>query len=260
MVLGQAFAWQRDHAALAAVTAFAGSATAIALIIGTLDPVPFAIALLFAAAVVEFGAWRGRALAWRWIIALSVDFCAFLLVYLLTRPQGVPEGYASIPVAAVGATLIVMVAIYATSTALRSLFGGFRVTWFEIFQVAAAAALAIAGGLRISHGAAAPFIGIACLLAGAVCYLAAFTDLAARPARNFLAYSTFALLLVIGGSLLLFSSLTLALLWSSLALAALALTQSASRKYSRHARRGVFRCGGVRVRAAQLHGRNHDRR
>ncbi|MBZ5611510.1 MAG: hypothetical protein LAP38_24885 [Acidobacteriia bacterium] len=223
VVLGQAFAWQRDHAALAAVTALAGSVTAIALIIGTLDPVPFAVALAMAAGMVEFGAWRGRALAWRWIIALAADFCAFLLVYLVTRPQGVPEGYASIPVVAVGALLIALVSIYVASTTLRTLLGGNCVGWFELFQVATVAALAIAGGLRVSHGAGLSYIGIACLAAGAACYLAAFTDLARKPARNFHAYATFALLLVLAGSVFLLPNMLTAVLWSMLALAATAL-------------------------------------
>jgi hypothetical protein len=80
IVLGQVVAWKHDHAAIASITALAGAATAIALIAATLDPVPFAIALLIAAAVVECGAIAGHGLAWRWIIALAVDFCAFLLV------------------------------------------------------------------------------------------------------------------------------------------------------------------------------------
>ncbi len=223
VVLGQAFAWQRDHAALAAVTALAGSLTAIALIIGTLDPVPFAAALAIAAAMVEFGAWRGRALDWRWIIALAADFCAFLLVYLLSRPRGVPEGYAAIPVFAAGALLIALVAIYVASIALRTLVRGHLVGWFEILQAAIAAALAIGGGLRISHGAAASVIAIVCLLAGVACYLAAFGGLAGRPARNFHAYATFALLLMSVGSTFLLSTQWTAVLWSALALAATAL-------------------------------------
>jgi hypothetical protein len=67
VILGQILAWYHDHSALAGVTAFAGCATALALIVATLNPLPFSIALVFAAAVVEYGAWRGSALAWRWI-------------------------------------------------------------------------------------------------------------------------------------------------------------------------------------------------
>lgn len=91
-ILGQAFAWRRDHSALAAITAIAGAATAMALIIATLDPVPFAFALAAVALVVEFGAWRDRALSWRWLLALPCDFAAALLLYLVTRQQGLPEG------------------------------------------------------------------------------------------------------------------------------------------------------------------------
>ncbi len=219
VILGQAFAWRRDHSALAGVTAFAGAATAIALIIATLNPVPFAIALALAAAVVEFGAWRDRALAWRWIAALACDFCGFLLLYLVTRPQGLPEGYAPIPVPTVAALLIALVTTYVASTALRTLALGIAITWFEVLQIALAAALAIAGGLRMSHGAA-PWpllIALACLIFGAACYLAAFAGLAA--ARNFHAYATFALWLVLIGATLLPNA---AILWSILALLAAA--------------------------------------
>ena len=219
VILGQAFAWRRDHSALAGVTAFAGSATAVALIIATLNPVPFAVALAVAAAGVESGAWRDRALAWRWISALACDFCAFLLLYLVTRPQGLPEGYAPIPVAAVAALLIALVATYVTSIALRTLARGIAITWFEVLQLALAAALAIGGGLRMSQGAGAwpMLIALACLVLGAACYLAAFTGLAA--ARNFHAYATFALCLILTGAALLPSA---PILWSTLALLAAA--------------------------------------
>ena len=153
VILGQAFAWQRDHSALAGVTALAGAATAMALIIATLNPVPFATALAVAAVVIELGAYRGRALSWRWIVALACDFCAFLLLYLITRPQGLPEGYPPIPTAAVGALLIALAATYVISTALRTLALGTAITGFEIAQIVVAAALAIGGGLRMSHGA-----------------------------------------------------------------------------------------------------------
>ncbi len=220
MILGQAFAWQRGHSTLAGVMASAVSATAVALIIATLDPVPFAVALTIAAAMVEFGAWRGRALAWRWIIALACDFCLVLLLYLVTRRDGLPEGYGSISVAMVIALLIALAAIYVSSVALRTLTQGIAIGWFEVIEIAVAAALAIAGGLRISHGTGfVPIlIAIACLAFGAASYFAAFGGLAAG--RNFHAYASFALLLVLtGGSLLAARGV---LLWIALALLAAA--------------------------------------
>jgi hypothetical protein len=224
VILGQVFAWQRDHSELAGVTAFTGSATALTLVVATLNPLPFAVALTLVAAVVEFGAWHNHALSWRWIAALACDFCGFLLLYLVTRPQGLPEGYAPIPVAAVSVLLAALAVIYVTSTALRTLVHGTAMGWFEILQIALAAALAIGGGLRISHGAGpwALLIAATCLILGAACYLAAFTSLAAG--RNFHAYATFALLLVlIGGALLPAGA---ALLWTGLALAAAAFSTS----------------------------------
>ncbi|HYL35191.1 MAG TPA: hypothetical protein VEV17_04700 [Bryobacteraceae bacterium] len=222
VILGQALAWRSDRSALAGVTAFAGGGTAIALIIATLDPVPFALALAACAVVVECGAWSDRALSWRWIMALAADFCALLLVYLVTRPQGVPEGYASVPVLAAGGLLVTLLAVYVASAAMRTLLRGIAITWFEISQIAAVAVLAIAGALRLSHGTgmAVMIAGAICLALGAGCYLAAFTGLARKPSRNFHAYATFALALSLAGSVLLLSGGRNAALWSLLAVAA----------------------------------------
>jgi len=218
VILGQTFAWLHYHSALAGVTAFAGSATAIALIMATLDPVPFTIALIVAAVVVEFGAWRGSALGWRWIVALTCDCCVFLVLYLPSRPQGLPEGYAPVPIPTVGALLIALVAIYVGSTTMRTLSRKTSITWFELLQVAASASLAIGGGLRISHGAGrtAILIGIACLGLAAASYLVAFSPLARANPRNFHAYATFALLLMLAVGVLTNSAAVP--LWIALAL------------------------------------------
>jgi hypothetical protein len=222
--LGQLVAWRRDLSLIAGITALAGCATAMALIIATLDPVPFTLALLICAAVAEYGACLDRALGFRWIIAATLDFCAFLLIYTVTRPQGIPEGYAPIPRIAVVSILIALAAIYLASTATRSLIRRLSMAWFEMFQVAAAIALAVGGGLQIARGSTQGVIaiGAACLVAGAISYLVAFTKLARRPAigRNFHAYATFGFLLIAVASSLLLSSGICATLWAALALTA----------------------------------------
>ncbi len=220
VALGQLVAWRRDLSLIAGVTALAGSTTAIVLIVATLDPVPFAVALASAAALVEYGACRDRALAWRWIIALAADFCAFLLMYVATRPQGLPEGYAPVPPLAVIAIPVALVAIYLASTGTRTLIRRLPIAWFEIGQVVTIVALAIVAVLRVTHGTLA--IGWASLAAGAACYLVSFTNLARRPAigRNFHAYATFGLLLIgLGAALLLHDGIQAAL-WTALGLAA----------------------------------------
>ena len=209
VILGQACAWQHEHSALAAVTASAGAATALGLIIATLNPVPFAIALTATAAAVELGAWRDRALGWRWIIAFACDLCAVLLVYLVTRKEGLPEGYAPVTVAVVIGLLIALFAVYVASISTRTLVRGTIITSFELAQIVTVASLAMGGALRISHGAHTIFLGVLCLVFGALCYLVSFSGLVA--ARDFHAYATFATLLVLAGGLLMRSQV--AWLW-----------------------------------------------
>ncbi|HYL78559.1 MAG TPA: hypothetical protein VEU96_30490 [Bryobacteraceae bacterium] len=220
VALGQLVAWRRDLSLIAGVTALAGSASAIALIVATLDPVPFAIALSLAAALVEYGACRDRALGLRWIIALAADFCAFLLMYLVARPHGLPEGYAPIPSIAVTAIPVALVAIYFASTVTRTLIRRLPIAWFEVGQVVAVVALAIAAVMRVTHGIMA--VGLASLVAGAACYLVSFTSLARRPAigRNFHSYATFGLILTAVGGALVFLDGIQAALWTTLGLAA----------------------------------------
>ena len=217
IALGQIVAWKRDHDAIAAITALAGSVTAVALIMTTLDPVPFTIALIAAAAVVEWGAIRNHGLAWRWIIALGADFCAFLLVYLVTRPQGLPEGYAPVPPTAVIAVQIALVVVYLMSTATRTLALRLRISWFEILQSASLMVFAIASNLRAARGVGGAMI----LAAGGFCYVAAFRSSKYRLRQNFHAYSTFGVILLITGSFLLLPVLGNVALWSVLTLGAI---------------------------------------
>ena len=221
IVLGQVVAWRRDLSAVAGVAAGAGAATALVLIIATLNPVPFAIALLIAAAVIEYGAFRDRALALRWVIALAVDFCAFLLMYVATRPQGLPEGYAAVPIPTLIAIQITLMAIYLASTVTRTLVRRLPIAWFEVAQLAIAITLAIGCGLRVAHGAGVIAMGAACLAAGAFGYFAAFANRSISR-RNFHAYATFAALLVSIGSILALSPLPRTVLWSVLALIGIA--------------------------------------
>jgi len=220
VALGQLVAWHRDHALIAGVTALAGCGTALALIVATLDPLPFVVALLVAAAVAEYGACLDRALPLRFIIAFTADFCAFLLIYLVSRPQGLPEGYAPLPHIAVIAVPLALLGLYTASTATRTLFRRLPMTWFEVFQIVVSAGLAITAAWRIAHAQTA--MGAASLAAGTLCYLFAFTRLARRPAigRNFHVFSTFALALVSLAGWLLFDNTARAVLWIPLGLAA----------------------------------------
>ena len=217
VVLGQVAAWRRDLSLLAGLVAAAGVITAIALIIATLDPLPFAAAIVAAAATVELGASRDRALSTRWITALASDFYGFLLAYLITRPHGLPEGYAPVPVAVAVAILWTLLAVYLASALFRTLARRLPIGWLESAQVLALAVLAIGTTLEVVHSGTA--IGFVCLASAAGSYLA----FRRTQERNTHVYSAFALLLSLTGGYLLFRELALAALWCALAVAAAGL-------------------------------------
>ena len=228
MVLGEVAAWRRDSAVLAGVTLCAGTVTAIVLIEATFALIPFAIALLAAAAVTEYGASRGRGLSVRWIVALAADFAVFLLAYIATRPEGLPEGYAPTPARAVAVALFSLAAIYLTSPAIRTLLENLRVTWFEIAQAVASVAIALWGGTRLAHGSALAAIGWVCMAVAAFGYLAAF-GFAGRERvlhQNFHAFSTLAIALMGIGGLLSLPNFAVAALWSALAIVSVLLAQT----------------------------------
>jgi hypothetical protein len=107
------------------------------------------------------------------------------------------------------------VAVYVGSTATRTLVLRLRMAWFEILQVAAVLAFAIVSNLRSTNG-----LGGGMVAAGAACYLVAYSGRSRRLTRNFHAYATFGLLLLVSGSLLVLHGLAIVALWSVLAVAA----------------------------------------
>ena len=244
ILLGQFAAWKRDSSLLGGVIALAGSVTAIALSAGTLDPLPFSAALTLVAAAVEYGACRDRGLTMRWTAAIPADLCAFLLAYLITKPSGLPEGYAPLSVRAVLLILWALLVVYLVSTLLRTLIRKRRIGWIEIAQVVALAALAIWTTVQVAHGSnVAPLaVGIGCLAAAAGAYAASGWKLTRPPGINSVVYSIFALVLTLIGCRLLVSNLVLAALWSALALAATG--------FGEHWHRSALRIHGILYLAA----------
>ena len=116
---------------------------------------------------------------------------------------------------------IALLAIYLSSTIVRTLFRGFTFTTFETGQCALAFLIGVGGGLRLSHGSVA--IGIFALLCAGACYVVSFSrlDRAARLGRNFYTYSTFGILLVLAGSRMLLAGGTAPIVWSGLAVGCL---------------------------------------
>jgi hypothetical protein len=219
---GLAISWRKNLTIIVWVTTLAGMGTAAALLVATHDVLPFTVALLAIAAAIEFSACCDHWMGERWIAAVLADLAVALLTYLMGRHGGFPEGYVPVRLAVVVAVQIALLTLYLASTGVRTLLRGLSFTTFETLQAVAAFLLCIGGSLRLAQGGQTAFsvTGAFALLSGATCYVIAFTflDRRERRDRNFYTYSTFALLLVVAGSVILLAGAALAALWSALAL------------------------------------------
>jgi hypothetical protein len=224
---GFAVSWRHNLSIIAWTTTVAGLLTTFALLLATHDLVPFTLALLVIAAVVECSACFDHWLRERWIVALVADLAVLLLAYIAAPVSGVPEGYAPIPAAMALAAQIALPVIYLSSTSVRALWCGCILTPFETTQMGLALLLSMSGVLRIAHGDPAAIKAVAgfALVCGAVFYVFSFgfSGRAGMRGRTFYTYSTLGLLLVFAGSRMQFSGTTLALILSALALVGLCI-------------------------------------
>jgi len=224
-VFGLAISWRKNLSLIASLTVIAGVTADMALLLATHNLAPFTVSLVATAAAVELSACLRHALGLRWFVAFAADLAVLLLTYILTRAEGLPEGYAAIPVGVALAAQGGLLVIYLSSTTVRTLFEGLRVTTFETTQWLLAFLLSLGGALRVARldAAAVSAVSIFGLACGAACYIISFQFLgrAGKHDRNFYTYTTFGLLLVIGGSRLLVSGIALAVVLSILALVCL---------------------------------------
>lgn len=224
-VFGLAISWKRMVAVVAWITTLAGLVTAFALLMATRDLVPFTFALLAMAAAVEFSACLEHWLRERWIVALFADAAVLLTTFVASRAGGVPESYASIPMAAALGAQAALLIIYLASIIVRTVVRGITFTTFETAQCVLAFLLCLGGAVNIAHGHPLAFttVSVFCLVCGAACYIVSFAFLErhGRHDRNFYTYSAFGLLLITGGSRLLLPPGPVTLLWAVLALSCL---------------------------------------
>jgi len=222
IVFGMAAAWQKNQVIVSTIATVAGLGTATGLLMATHDVIPFTFVFLAVAVVVEISACLEHWLSERWLAALTADFSVLLATWLVTNERGLPESYAAIPHSYLLAAQIALLAIYLSSTIVRTLFCGFTFTGFETTQCAVAFAISVTGGLRLSSAnpRVTPGVGLFLLFCAAACYLVSFARLNRRGTRgrNFYTYSTFGMLLALVGSRILLSGTAAAAFWSVLAL------------------------------------------
>ncbi len=204
VVLALALAWRRDLQAILWVATVAAVATALALIIATRDLVPFTVGLLAIALATEIMVGLGGRVTARAVPAIAADFAVWLLVYLMTSPEGAPSEYRPISATVITVLCLALLAIYGGSIGLRGFGSRHQLTIFEIAQGVVAFVLATFGILRASPVSAAALGGFF-LLVAAMCYWGALSRFVGNAHnRNRRVCATYAVGLLLAGSLLLF--------------------------------------------------------
>jgi len=217
-VFGLAVSWRKDLLVVASITTLAGLGTAAGLLMATRDVLPFTFVFLATAAAVEASACLGHWLSERWLAATTADLSVLLATWLVTNARGLPAAYAPIPHSWLLASQVLLLAIYLSSTIIRTLLRGFTFTAFETAQCALAFLIGVGGGLRLSNqSSAAGALALAC---AAACYVVAFAllDRDGSHGRNFYTYSTFGILLALAGSRILLSGTAASGAWLALAI------------------------------------------
>ena len=217
-VFGLAVSWRKDLLIVATITTLAGLGTAAGLLMATHDVLPFTFVFLATAAAVEASACLDHWLSERWLAATAADLSVLLATWLVTNVRGLPEAYAPIPHSWLLASQVLLLAIYLSSTIIRTLLRGFTFTAFETAQCALAFLIGVGGGLRLSNqSSAAGALALAC---AAACYVVSFAllDRAGSHSRNFYTYSTFGILLALAGSRILLSDAAASGAWLALAI------------------------------------------
>lgn len=198
-----ALAWKRRLASVVLAPSISAALAAVALMLGTRDPLPFMVALLLIALITEAAAATGnRWLGIRPLIAVPVDIALLALIAIYTNSNGVSPEYKPLSAGVLLSLFAVFFVIYGASILFHTVLLRRNIDKFEIAQLTAAFLVAGTAVLRVTQGAASVLLGVFCLLAGAACYWCAFaTFRTVELRRNHHVFSTWAIILAIAGSL-----------------------------------------------------------
>ncbi len=224
LALALALAARRALGPVAWVHTLAALASALGLLVATQELTTGVAALLAQAALVELLV-RRPSWSWlRWLAAGALDLGVLVMVVLVGRPEGPPEGYPLLSPAAAVVLALLLPALYLVRVAGGTLRSRRSVTVFETLQLAVAVALGFEGASRIitAHEGSTFVLGLAALALGLAGYAVAFTFVERQQGRgaNFYVYSTSGGLFLLIGSLHVLSPAASMVAWALLAVAA----------------------------------------
>jgi hypothetical protein len=222
-VAAYALAWKRGLAMVVWVANVAAVLTALGLLIATRD-------LLLMAAASEVAAGSNR---WLWLrppVAAAADLAILILLYLYSGQGSPPSDYKSIATPVLLALGCILFLVYGTSIVFRTMRQRQKIGFFEIGQAVVVFLLAAFSVLRFGGTAAAPILGVICLLFSAACYALAYRHFDRyHEERNYHVYATWSGALFLTGSSLCLPTMPLALCLSVAAIVATLLGVRASR-------------------------------
>ena len=190
-------AWRRRLRGVAWITVVGALPASAILLIQTGVVAPFALYLI---ALGVATLWLSYSIDWwgsRWPTALAAD----IVVASVTLRAFAPEQRDAPLVAML--LLLLLLAGYFGSIAIRTLVRGRDVSRFEVAQTIAVLVVSLWGAIALAQAAqaVAVTIGVGALIAGAACYVVAVSMVDRREgsALNFYFYTTLALVLVLAG-------------------------------------------------------------
>lgn len=207
--------------------AYTGTAlTSLALLVGTHDMVPF-VAILFAMTVMcEIGRFYERAAVTRILVTLAADLAVWIVLYLYRLPAGPGTDYPALPAAAILALPIVLFLLQSGWIVIAVGVRARSIAVFDVVQSSLAFVLLTAALLWFAPAIANRLLSVLCLGLAAVCYSATFLLFEAwREPRNLRVFSTWAALLLLGGTYLLVAPTHAAIFLGIAALVAIVLAE-----------------------------------
>lgn len=213
-----AVAWRRGLHALAWVVTLLAIGATYFMIAKTAIVLPFTWFLLYLGiATVWIGymssGYDRRWLLLRWATAGGVNVMSAIVVLLVIGKKTTHT-----PGAVIALVIAVFVG-YVASFAARTVFRAREVTMFEILQSVSVLVICFGGSVWIASVTSLGRVplGIASVLLGAATYATAFAFVQQRAGsnKNFLFYSSFALVMTLAGSMILAGGEVAALLWAA---------------------------------------------
>jgi hypothetical protein len=213
--LCSALSWSKASGAVTTVTILSTLVTAAVLMVQTGSLVPFGATLLAIAAVVEVIDLH-RHQSMRAPVALAADFAVWLMLFVMTRPTGVPQNYTPVSVPVGVALCASLFLIYGVGIVWRTVALNRVITAFEIVQSVAAFVLAAGGAFELTQGGAAPAVGALCAIACGACYFTAFLRFPDAP-RNHTVFAAWGAALGLLACVLILPQSQVILIWSAAA-------------------------------------------